>query len=193
MRLRDRFERDRVKRMVWPVVLHSARTAVAAVASVLVARLFRLPEAYWALITTLVVTQSSLGAALIVSWQLLVGTALLFVFGASIFILGPACAIARSDRSAYRFAGVTLAVVLLIPRASPVWQIAVHRFAEVCLGIAVALILAVVWPERESTPLGRRSEGRSAGAPAAPDEIAGSCAALSSELLAANGRVREGK
>jgi uncharacterized membrane protein YgaE (UPF0421/DUF939 family) len=92
---------------------------------VLVARLFRLPEAYWAPITTLVITQSSLGAALTVSWQRLVGTALgavvaamvaslfgpgLFVFGASIFMLGLLCAIARSDRSAYRFAGVTLAV-----------------------------------------------------------------------------------
>jgi hypothetical protein len=44
---------------------------------------------------------------------------------------------------------VTLAVVLLIPRANPTWQIAVHRFAEVSVGIAVALILAVVWPERE--------------------------------------------
>jgi hypothetical protein len=44
--------------------------------------------------------------------------------------------------------------VLLIPRANPVWQIAVHRFAEVCIGIAVALILAVAWPERESTALG---------------------------------------
>ena len=75
----------------------------------------------------------------------------LLVFGASIFILGLMCAIARSDRSAYRFAGVTLAVVLLIPRANPAWQIAVHRFAEVSIGIAVALILAVVWPERGST------------------------------------------
>jgi uncharacterized membrane protein YccC len=167
--LSNRLERDRVKPVIWPVVVHSARTAVAAVASVLVARLFRPPETYWALITTLVVTQSSLGAALIVSWQFLVGTALgavvstvvagllgpsPFVFGACIFILGPACAIARSDRTAYRFAGVTVAVVLLIPRANPVWQIAVHRFAEVCIGIAVALILAVVWPERESKPLG---------------------------------------
>ena len=167
--MRDRPERDRVKPVVWPVVVHSARMAVAAVASVLVARMCRLPEAYWALITTLVVIQSSPGAALIVSWQLLVGTALgavvaavvgsllgpsLLVFGASIFILGPACAIARSDQSAYRFAGVTLAIVLLIPRANPVWQIALHRFAEVCIGIAVALILATVWPEGESTPLG---------------------------------------
>ena len=165
--MRDRLERDNVESVVRPVVIHSARTALAAVASVLVARLFRLPEAYWAPITTLVITQSSLGAALTVSWQRLVGTALgavvgamvaslfgprLLVFGASIFVLGLLCAITRSDRSAYRFAGVTLAVVLLIPRANPAWQIAVHRFAEVSIGIAVALILAVMWPERESTP-----------------------------------------
>ena len=172
IRLSNQLERDRVKSVVWSVVVHSAWTAVAAVASVLVARLFRLPEAYWAPITTLVVTQSSLGAVLTVSWQFLVGTALgavvatvvagllgpsPFVFGACIFILGPACAIARSDRTAYRFGGVTLAVVLLIPRANPVWQTAVHRFAEVCIGIAVALILAMAWPERDSTSQGTMS------------------------------------
>src|SRR3984893_1374404 len=143
IRLRDRFERDRVESVVRPVVVHSARTAVAAIASVLVARLFRLPEAYWAPITTLVITQSSLGAALTVSWQRLVGTALgavvaamvaslfgpsLVVFGASIFVLGLLCAITQTDRSAYRFAGVTLTVVLLIPRANPAWSIAVYRF-----------------------------------------------------------------
>ena len=38
----------------------------------------------------------------------------LLVFGASTFMLGVLCAITQSDRSAYRFAGVTLAVVLLI-------------------------------------------------------------------------------
>jgi uncharacterized membrane protein YgaE (UPF0421/DUF939 family) len=165
--LRDRLERDRVEAAVQPVVVDSARTAVA---SVLVARLLRLPEAYWAPITTLVISQSSLGAALTVSWQRLVGTALgavvaamvaslfgpsLLVFGTSVLMLGLLCAITRSDRSAYRFAGVTLAVVLLIPRANPAWLIAVHRFAEVSIGIAVALILAVVWPERESTPPGQ--------------------------------------
>ena len=170
--MRDRPERDRVKPVVWPVVVHSARMAVAAVASVLVARLFRPPEAYWALITALVVSQSSLGATLIVSWQLLVGTALGAVVATMVASLlgrayssseraysfwGPACAIARSDRTAYRFAGVTVAVVLLIPPTNPVWQIAIHRFAEVCIGIAVALILAVVWPERDSTPRGTMS------------------------------------
>ena len=43
----------------------------------------RLPEAYWAPITTLVITQSSLGAALTDSWQRFMGTALGAVVGAT--------------------------------------------------------------------------------------------------------------
>ena len=149
--------------------MHSARTAVAAVVSVLIARLFRLPEAYWAAITTLVITQSSLGAALKVSWQRFVGTVLgavvgaivashfgtrVLVFGSCVFILGLVCAVASSDRSAYRFGGVTLAIVLLVPRAGPAWRIAFHRFAEVSIGIGVALLLAWAWPEsKPATPM----------------------------------------
>ena len=53
----------------WPIVVHSLRTAIACVVSLLVARLFRLPEAYWAAITALIVMQSSLGAALPISAQ----------------------------------------------------------------------------------------------------------------------------
>ncbi len=161
---------DRVEWAGWPIVVHSTRTAVAAVASVLAARLFRLPEAYWAAITTLVITQSSLGTALTVSWQRFVGTALgavvgaivashfgpdVLVFGICVFILGLLCAVAQSDRSAYRFGGVTLAIVLLVPRTGPAWSIAFHRFAEVSIGLAMALILAWVWPERELTSSGK--------------------------------------
>jgi uncharacterized membrane protein YccC len=150
------------------VLVHSARTAIAAVASLLTARLFKLPESYWAPITTLVITQSSLGAALGVSWRRFVGTALgaalgaiiasyfghhVLVFGISVFLLGLLTAALRSDRSAYRFAGVALVIVLLVPRAGPPWLIALHRFAEVCIGIAVALILAVLWPEKEDPSL----------------------------------------
>lgn len=152
----------------WAVLIHSARTAVAGVVSVLMARLFRLPEAYWAPITTLVITQSSLGAAFAVSWQRFFGTALgavvgaivasrfppnVLVFGSSVFLLGLVCAVARAEWSAYRFGGITLAIVLLIPRTGPAWQIAFHRFAEVSIGIGVALILTVIWPEKEDTPL----------------------------------------
>jgi hypothetical protein len=34
------------------------------------------------------------------------------------------CAVARSDRNAYRFGGITLAIVLLVPRTGPASQIA---------------------------------------------------------------------
>jgi uncharacterized membrane protein YgaE (UPF0421/DUF939 family) len=71
------------------------------------------------------------------------------VFGISVFILGLLSAALHSDRSAYRFAGVTLAIVVLVPRTDSAWRIALHRFAEVCIGIGVALVLTVLWPERE--------------------------------------------
>jgi uncharacterized membrane protein YgaE (UPF0421/DUF939 family) len=161
-------ESKRIKLGGWrPASMHSARTAVAAVVSLLAARLFRLPEAYWAPITTLVITQSSLGAALEVSRQRFVGTALgavvgailagyfqpnVLVFGAGVLVLGLICSVAHADRSAYRFGGITLAIVLLIPRTRPPWQAAMHRFAEVSIGIGIALILAVVWPDPETTP-----------------------------------------
>jgi uncharacterized membrane protein YccC len=142
---------------------HSLRTAITAIASMLVSELFRLPQSYWAPITTIVITQSSLGSTLAVSWQRIVGTALgaaigaavairfephVLVFGLSVFLMGLCCAAIRADRSAYRFGGVTLGIVLLLPRTEPAWQIAFHRFAEVSIGIAVALVMTIAWPEK---------------------------------------------
>jgi uncharacterized membrane protein YccC len=158
---------DKVNWKGWPVLVHSVRTAVAAVVSLLVARLFGLPATYWAPITTLVITQSSLGAAFAVSSQRFIGTLLgalvggavagyfgsdVLVFGICVFILGLLCALVRTGPSAYRFGGVTLAIVVLVPRSGTAWLVAFHRFAEVSVGIGVALLLAVVWPEREATP-----------------------------------------
>ena len=117
-------------------------------------------------ITTLVITQTSLGATLAQSWQNFIGTAVgaalgalvascfgayTLVFAASVFLLGLFCAAVRADRSAYRLGGVTLAIVLLLPRGEPAWQVAFHRFAEVSTGLAVALVMTVVWPEKDAT------------------------------------------
>lgn len=76
----------------------------------------------------------------------------MLVFGVSVFILGILSAMVHSDRRAYRLAAVTLAIVLPVPRTGHALQIALHRFSEVCIGLGVALILAVIWPEKEQTP-----------------------------------------
>jgi len=50
-----------------PSITHAIRTAVAATAAVIIARLVHMPEAYWAAIATLIVIQSTLGATLTLS------------------------------------------------------------------------------------------------------------------------------
>jgi len=155
---------DRIGLTRRQVLEHCSRTAATAIASLLVARLFGLPETYWAPVTTLVITQSSLGTTLAVSWQRFIGTVLggvvgvilashltpnALVFGLSVFLLGLLCAVLQTDRSAYRFGGVTLAIVMLVPRMKPTWRTAIHRSAEVSIGITVALVMTVVWPEVE--------------------------------------------
>jgi uncharacterized membrane protein YgaE (UPF0421/DUF939 family) len=44
---------------------------------------------------------------------------------------------------------VLLAIVMLVPKTDTAWLFAFHRFAEVSVGIAVALLLAWMWPESE--------------------------------------------
>jgi uncharacterized membrane protein YgaE (UPF0421/DUF939 family) len=144
----------------------SARTAIVAVGSVVVARVARLPESYWAPIIALVVMQSTLGAALKISGQRIVGTALggvfgalvvlyfgsgVVAFGAGVFVMGLVCALLRVGPSAYHFSGVTLAIVMLVARNEPVWLVAVHRFCEVSVGVGVGLAVSALWPEREAT------------------------------------------
>jgi uncharacterized membrane protein YgaE (UPF0421/DUF939 family) len=147
-----------------PSVIHSIRTAIAATISLAVARLFGLPEAYWAAIATLVVMQSTLGATVLISVERIAASALgalagallatwftvnLFIFAAAVFVLGFLCAAFRMEKSAYRYASITLAIIVLIPRANAAWIVALHRFFEVSVGIVVALVLAAVWPEHQ--------------------------------------------
>ena len=145
-------------------VTHAARATVAAVVSLLVARLFQLPESYWAAITTLIVMQSTVGAALPISAQQFAGAAIgalvgalvgnyfpgnVVAFGMAVFGVGIACTWFRVDRVTYRYANVTLAIVMLVPWSRSEWAIALHRFCEVSIGIAVGLALTAFWPEPE--------------------------------------------
>jgi|SRR5580704_1076946 uncharacterized membrane protein YccC len=147
-------------RFGWPAVINAARTAIAATASFLIARVFRLPEAYWAAISTIVVLQSTLGASLQISQDRFLGTLIgavtggllaqyfppvWWVFALGIFFLGIVCALSHLH-NAYRFAGITLAIVVLIPHTAAAPIVALHRFIDVSIGIVVGLAVTIIWP-----------------------------------------------
>jgi len=145
-------------------VLDSVRTAIAAVAAMLLARLLKLPEYYWAPISAIVIIQSTIPPRTL-GWQRFVGTALgaamgaalatffrpsAVVYGLGILLCGMLAWLLRVG-AAYRFAGIALSIVLLIPRARAPWIVGWHRFLEVSLGIAVALVVTTVWPRAKKT------------------------------------------
>jgi uncharacterized membrane protein YgaE (UPF0421/DUF939 family) len=145
-------------------VVDSVRTAFAAVAALLLARLLKLPESYWAPISTIVIIQSTIPQHTL-GWQRFVGTAIGAALGAALatffqptaivyaagIILCGLLAFSLRVGGAYRFAGITLSIVLLIPHASPPRTIGWHRFLEVSLGIAVALVVTILWPASKKT------------------------------------------
>jgi len=152
-------------------LVHAVRTAVAAAVSLGLARLFHLPEPYWAAISTLVVMQSTLGAALTVSEQRFAGTALgavlgglaasqfgssILAFTLAVFVAGLLCVVLRMNHSGYRFASITLAIVMLVAHRQAASVVALHRFIEVSVGIAIGLALTALWPETDPQPIPNR-------------------------------------
>jgi uncharacterized membrane protein YgaE (UPF0421/DUF939 family) len=145
-------------------VLDSLRTTLAAVAAMLLARLLKLPEYYWAPISAIVVVQSTIPPREL-AWQRFVGTALGALLGAALATFFPPNAVVYAAGillcgvlawllrvgGAYRFAGITLSIVLLIPHTSAPWIVGWHRFLEVSLGIAVALVVTTVWTLKKKT------------------------------------------
>jgi uncharacterized membrane protein YgaE (UPF0421/DUF939 family) len=148
-------------KLTFDSLLDATRTTVAAVVSLLLARILKLPEFYWAPISAIVIIQSTINPRT-VAWQRFAGTALgaalgalvatffsasTLVYGVAVLLCGVLCAVLRLD-GAYRFAAITLSIVLLIAHQRPAWIVASHRFVEVSVGIAVALAVAQLWPGR---------------------------------------------
>jgi len=124
-------------------VIYSARVTVAAVASMVLARVLKLPEFYWAPISAIVIICSTIDP-LAMAWQRFVGTALgavvaalmatflptnWIVYSVGIFICGILSALLRIG-TAYRFAAITLSIVLLIAHVAPAWMVALRGACE---------------------------------------------------------------
>jgi uncharacterized membrane protein YccC len=147
-----------------PSLPNAFRTALAATISILLGRLVGLPEAYWPAIATVVVMQSPLGDTVPLAIQRIVASALgaalgaiestyfganLFVFGLAMLLLGLISFVLRLEKIGYSYACITLVIIVLIPRAEMPWIAAPHRFAEVSLGILVALAVVGIWREEQ--------------------------------------------
>ena len=152
------------KRENLPSLSHAFRTAVAATLSIILGRLVGLPEAYWAAIATVVVMQSPLGDTVPLAIERIVASALgasigaiestyfgpnLFVFVLAMLLLGLISFVLRLEKVGYSYACITLLIIVMIPRAETPWIAAAHRFAEVSLGILVALAVVGVWREEQ--------------------------------------------
>ena len=142
---------------VVPALQDAALTALAAWLSYTTSSLVGLQEGYWAAISSIIVMQSEFRLTEISGHDRFIGTAVgalialpcalygqdhswifALAVGLTIFI----CQLAKVTGAA-RLAGVTVAVIVLIPHTESIWRVALFRFLEVSWGIAIALALAL--------------------------------------------------
>jgi uncharacterized membrane protein YgaE (UPF0421/DUF939 family) len=145
-------------------------TGIAGIASLYLASILRLPQGYWAAISSFIVLQSNIAATLSAARNRLIGTAIGAMLGA-VFVrylgthplwLGLAVVLtvlicqALGLEDSYRLACVTVAIVMLIGSAHSAWVTAGYRFLEVALGIIVAVPIAGILEHKGK--LGRKSK-----------------------------------
>ncbi len=143
------------------LLIHAAKTALAAALCWWLAMLFGMHDGYWGAISAIIVLQSNFGATISASRDRIFGTLIGAAFGFSFtlfgalpwnYILAVLAAIIVCGllglRSSSRLAGVTISIVMLVHTGSH-WVLALHRVLEVFLGILVALgISTLVFPDR---------------------------------------------
>src|ERR1700740_1969712 len=107
------------------------RTAIAGCLAMYFASLMRMPQAYWAAISAMIVMQANLGAAVKQSWIRFAATAVgaavsipfiayfgqsLIMFGLAVFVTVLLCTILHLE-DGLRLGAVTVAIILLIPHS----------------------------------------------------------------------------
>jgi uncharacterized membrane protein YccC len=144
------------------LLIHAAKTALAAGLCWGLARQFGLHDGYWGAISAIIVLQSNVGSTVTASRDRLLGTLIgaLLGFSFSLFgalpwnyILAVMAAVVVCGllglRSSSRLAGVTITIVMLVQQTGSRRGLALDRVTEVVLGIVVALaVTTLVLPDR---------------------------------------------
>jgi uncharacterized membrane protein YccC len=143
------------------LLIHAAKTALAAALCWWIAMLFGLPDGYWGAISAIIVLQSNFGATISASRDRIFGTLIGAALGFSCtlfgvlpwnYILAVLAAVIVCGllglRGSSRLAGVTITIVMLVNTGSH-WTLALDRVMEVFLGILVAVAIStLVFPDR---------------------------------------------
>jgi uncharacterized membrane protein YccC len=144
------------------LLIHAAKTALAAALCWWVALKLGLHDGYWSSISAIIVLQSNVGATVTASRERVLGTLIgaLLGFGFSFFgplllsyFLALMVAVIISGllelRNSSRLACVTITIVMLVHAGGSHWRLALDRVSEVILGIVVALaVTTLVFPDR---------------------------------------------
>lgn len=144
------------------LLIHAAKTALAAGLCWWIALRFGLHDGYWGAISAIIVLQSNFGATITASRDRILGTIIGAAFGFAFslfgvlpwnFILAVLFAVILCGllglRNSSRLAGVTIAIVMLVQKGGSHWILALHRVGEVFLGIVVAVAVStLVFPDR---------------------------------------------
>ena len=144
------------------LLIHAAKTALAAALCWWLALRFGLHDGYWGSISAIIVLQSNMGATVSASRDRLIGTLIGGVFGFSFSLFGAlpwnyvlaviaaliVCAMTGLPASS-RLAAVTITIIMLVQKPGSRWGLALDRVGEVVLGIVVALaVTTLVLPDR---------------------------------------------
>jgi uncharacterized membrane protein YccC len=144
------------------LIIHAAKTALAAALCWWLALRFGWRDGYWGSISAIIVLQSNVGATVNASRERLLGTLIGAALGFAFslfgvlpwnFILAVLTAIIMCGllglRNSSRLAGVTIAIIMLVQKDGPRWELAATRVGEVIIGLVVALaITTLVLPDR---------------------------------------------
>jgi Fusaric acid resistance protein family len=144
------------------LLIHAAKTALAAALSWWLAQRIGWRDGYWGSISAIIVLQSDVGSTVNASRDRLLGTLIGAILGFSFslfgvlpwnYILAVLAAVIVCGllglRNSSRLAAVTITILMLVQMAGPRWSLALHRVGEVVLGIVIALaVTTLVFPDR---------------------------------------------
>lgn len=145
----------------------SLKAGLAAVISLWLADLFKLPHSYWAAVSAVVVMGWDSTLTFASCRDRVLGTAAgaflgwltFYVWHGHYLLYGVSVAICVFVSSALQFdkagrlAAATLSIIVLVPIDAPPSTVALSRFLEVGIGVTVALLVSlVVFPSRAAKP-----------------------------------------